>query len=128
MPGLTLSILPAPLSICRLPAEAPIPAWALTGDFFSVTRTCAELSLVCPEAGVPGDIQAENGWRGLKVEGMLDFSLVGILAGLASALAGAGISLFAISTFETDYILIKENRLSDAVEALSAAGYGIIRL
>jgi len=127
MPSLTLSILPVPLSVCRLPAAAPIPSWALTGDFFSVTRTTAELSLVCPEASVPSDeIRAENGWSGLKVEGPLDFALVGILAGLAGALAQAGISLFAISTYETDYILVKADRLSAVVEALSAAGYTIL--
>ena len=128
MPGLTLSILPVPLSICRLPAAAPIPAWALTGEFYSITRTNDELSLVCPEASVPGDVPAESGWRGLKVEGPLDFTLVGILAGLAGALAQAGISLFAISTYDTDTILVKEARLSEAVKALSAAGYGIIGL
>lgn len=128
MPNLTLSILPVPLSICQLPASAPIPAWALTGEFYSITRTNDELSLVCPEASVPGDVPAESGWRALKVEGLLDFTLVGILAGLAGALAQAGISLFAISTYETDTILVKEARLSEAMKALSAAGYGIIGL
>jgi len=121
-PVLRLSILPESFSICQLPAGAPIPAWALSGSFFSITRTRDELSLVCPAAAVPNGVQAESGWRGLKVEGPLDFALVGILARLAGALARAGVSLFAISTYETDYILVKAEQLSKAVKALSEAG------
>ncbi len=122
---LTLSILPAPLSVCRLPAAAPIPSWALSGEFYAITRTSDELSLVCPAASVPGDIQAESGWRGLKVEGPLDFALVGILAELSGVLAQAGISLFAISTYETDYLLVKADRLNEAARVLTAAGCSI---
>ena len=123
--SLTLSILPESLSVCHLSPAAAIPSWAFAGEFFSVTRTVDELSLVCAEAHIPADIQAEKGWRGLKVEGPLDFALVGILARLAGVLAQAEISLFAVSTYETDYILIKADRLPQAVKALSEAGYDI---
>jgi hypothetical protein len=85
-----------------------------------------ELSVVCQEELVPANIRAENGWRGLKVEGPLDFALTGILAGLASALAQAGVSLFAISTFDTDYILVKEKDLAKAIRALEQAGHRVV--
>ena len=111
------------LSICRLPASSPIPAWALTGEFFSVTRTPEELSIVCNQEDVPGEINAERNWRGLQVIGPLDFELTGILARLAGVLAEAGISIFALSTYDTDYILVKSAQLEGAVRALKNAGY-----
>lgn len=120
---LTLSILPGPLAICRLAPAEPIPAWALLGGFFSVTRTADELSIVCPQERVPPQVQAERGWRALKVTGPLDFALTGILAGLSGVLAGAGISLFAISTYDTDYVLVKIEKLEGARAALANAGY-----
>lgn len=119
---LTLTTLPTPLAVCRRSPNEPIPAWALLGDFFSITRTADELSIVCPQARVPAHAQAERGWRALKVAGPLDFALTGILAGLAGALAQAGISIFAISTYDTDYVLVKEEALEPACAALRAAG------
>jgi uncharacterized protein len=118
------------LAVCRLPVDTPLPVWALSGDFFSITRTAEELSLVCLEsvvdAAVPfAGLQVERGWRSLKVIGPLDFALTGILAGIASTLADAGISLFALSTYDTDYILVRQDTLTAAVEALSRAGYGL---
>jgi uncharacterized protein len=121
-PSLKLSLLPSPLVICRLEANAPIPDWALLGNFFSITRTSDELSVVCSETWLPSDIKAEGGWRGLKVSGPLDFSLTGILAGLANTLARVGVSIFAISTYDTDYILVKEKDLEKAISALKEAG------
>ena len=120
---LQLSILPTRLAVCRLGKSQPIPPWATNGGFFSVTRTDDELSIVCEEAHIPPGVQVERGWRGLKVEGPLDFSLTGILAGLAGTLANAGISLFAISTYDTDYVLVKEPDLEKTIGALSQAGY-----
>jgi hypothetical protein len=120
---LTLTLLPQRLAICRFDAQAAIPAWGLAGTFYSLTRTGDELSLVCAEAQVPDPIQREGGWRAFKVDGPLDFALTGILAGLAQALAQAGISLFALSTYDTDYVLVREAMLPQAVRALSAAGY-----
>ena len=118
-----LSILPDRLAVCRLAQSEATPGWATAKGFFSITRTAQELSIVCSEASVPPGVQIESGWRALKVEGPLDFALIGILAGLSSVLAQAGVSLFAISTYDTDYILVKEKDLEKAVEALARAGY-----
>ncbi len=123
--SLDLSILPTRLAVCRLERDAPIPAWSLSGAFYTLSRTPDELSIVCPESVVPIGTRAESGWRALKVAGHLDFTLTGILAGLAGALAQAGISLFAISTFDTDYILVKENDLPQAIRALEQAGHRV---
>lgn len=120
---LTLSILPDTVAICRLSQNANVPDWALTGEFFSITKTADELSLVCNQVSIPEDVPCERDWRCLKVEGTLDFSLTGILAALAAPLAEAKISIFAISTFDTDYLLVKENHLKNAIKVLSAAGH-----
>jgi hypothetical protein len=122
---LHLTVQPDPLVVCRLEARQPIPDWALSANFVAITRTADELSIVCPADRVPQDMQCVGNWRGLKVEGPLDFALTGVLAGLAAALAAANISLFAISTFDTDYILVREESLPAATEALRRAGYGI---
>ncbi len=90
------------------------------GEFFSATRTSDELSIVCCEKNIPEDIKCEKNWRILKIEGPLDFSLIGILASISSILAERKISIFAVSTYDTDYILIRDSDVNDAVEALSA--------
>ncbi|HEX9074790.1 MAG TPA: ACT domain-containing protein, partial [Anaerolineae bacterium] len=105
--GLTLSIVPGTFAICRLERAASIPEWAHIG-FFSTVRTPDELSIVCKEEIVPEGVLCEKGWYCLKVRGPLDFVLTGILASLAVPLAEAGISIFAISTYDTDYFLVKE--------------------
>jgi hypothetical protein len=110
-------------AVARLDARAPIPDWAAT--FFSLTRTEDELSIVCEERAVPSDVPAERGFRMLAVEGPLDFSLTGVLASISGALAGAGVSLFAISTFDTDYILVRNDRVEDALSALGSAGWEV---
>ncbi len=101
--------------------SSPIPSWAINGaGFFSITKTSDELSVVCPEEKVPRDVKVEGGWRCLKVEGPLDFGLTGILASLAQPLAEAKISIFSLSTYDTDYIMIKKNNLQKAIEVLGA--------
>ena len=126
MKTLTLSVLPYHLAVCQLdPDVNMLPGWVLELPFWSVTRTTSELSLVLPEENVLPDWKSEKGWRGLMVRGPLDFSLVGILAALAAALAAAGIPIFALSTFDTDYLLVKEPDLFHAVEVLTASGYEI---
>ena len=122
---LALSVLPGYLAVCRLEKDEVIPAWAAAGTFFAITRTAEELSVVCAENQVPAGIRMEGSWRALKVEGPLDFSLTGILAELAVVLARARISLFALSTYDTDYILVRGQDLSQAVAALKAAGHSI---
>ena len=117
---LNLSILPETLAVCRLNPESKIPAWALENpSFFAITKTREELSIVCEQTLVPEDITAERDWNAFKVEGPLDFSLTGILADLSMPLADAGLSIFAISTFDTDYILVKTNNFDKAKQFLS---------
>ena len=116
-------------AVCRLDSDAPVPFWAAVdlqhGVFSSITRTDAELSIVCLEAGVPDGIRAERGFRGLKLKGPLDFSEVGILARLTQVLAQVQVSVFAVSSYDTDYIFVPEGRLLLALESLEAAGYRI---
>ena len=124
--SLPLKLLPQPLAIARLAPDADVPAWALRGSFVSVIRTVAELSVVAPDAAVPAHVQAERGWRALHVDCTLDFGLTGILAALAVPLAEAEVSIFALSTYATDYVLIRESRLPTALEALRAAGHTVV--
>jgi hypothetical protein len=124
-PRLTLNLLPDVFAICQLNRDAALPAWALEGEFFSVTRTADELSIVCPQTLVPEGVKCEKGWRGLRVAGTLDFSLTGILASLAATLAEAQISIFAIATFDTDYLLVKADKLENAIEVLTSAGHRV---
>lgn len=119
---LTLNLLPQTFAIARLQANDPIPAWALGGAFTSVTRTPDELSIVCEDRRIPPGHQSEGGRRAFMVQGPLDFSLTGILSALSGALAQAGVSIFAISTYDTDYILVREVDLETAMAALREAG------
>ena len=125
MAGLCLEILPTKFAVCRLQHDTSIPEWALTGHFFSISKTEEELSIVCEEGYVPGGTKCESGWRALKVKGPLDFGLTGILASIAQPLALAKVSLFAISTFDTDYVLIKHDCVDRAAEALTRAGHHV---
>jgi hypothetical protein len=120
---LSLSILPESFAIARLSPEAPVPPWAGSGALQSVTRTPEELSIVCRENAMPAGVTGRRGWRAIRVAGPLEFSLTGILASLATPLAEARISIFAISTHDTDYILVPDPKLGPAVDALTAAGH-----
>ncbi len=122
---LRLSLLPGRFMICRLPPDAPVPSWAMRGDFYSVTRTADELSAVCREAETPDDVRRHSGRRCMKVEGPIDFSETGILSALARPLALARISIFALSTFDTDWILVRERDLAETVRVLQEAGHEI---
>ncbi|MDS0524246.1 ACT domain-containing protein [Clostridium sp. SHJSY1] len=113
--------------VCRLNKTELIPQWAEKGDFFSITRTSDELSIVCSEDNIPSGIKCEKDWRVLKIEGTLDFSLIGILASISTILAQKGISIFAISTYDTDYILIKNEDTDKAINSLINEGYEIIK-
>jgi hypothetical protein len=119
-----LDLLAEPLAVCRLAADAPMPAWAHTGPLASVTRTAAELSIVCAAAAVPADVAVVAApWRALRVAGPLDLSEVGVMASLAGALAAAGVSVFTVATYDTDYLLVRETALDAAVAALRGAGH-----
>jgi uncharacterized protein len=120
---LELRLLEERLAVCRLEREIGMPSWATGGGFFSITRTPDELSVVCLESAVPEGVRSKKGWRILRVSGVLDFSVVGILASLTAPLAEAGVPLFALSTFDTDYLLVKDHDLGRAIEALAAYGH-----
>jgi uncharacterized protein len=102
-----------------------IPAWATEASIFSVTRTQDELSVVCPEEVVPEGVSGERGWRALKLEGPFELSTVGILASVAVPLAEAGASVFAVSTFDTDYVLVRGEQLDLAVDTLREHGHRV---
>jgi len=120
---LALTTIPETLTICRLAPDARVPAWAMAAPFWSITRTPDELSIVVAKECVPAGIRAEGAWRALKLAGPIPLSAVGILASVAKPLARAGINLFAVSTFDTDYVLVAADRLEDARLALSDAGH-----
>jgi len=126
--SLTLTVLPERLAICHLPPEAPLPEWLARAPFWSVTRTAQEPSIVLPEENVPASWEAERGYRCLKVLGPLDLSLTGVLASLAVPLAEAGVSIFAISTCDTDYVLVREDDLERAKGVLAVGGHTVAEL
>ena len=122
---LNLRLLPDRLSVCRLPAGSELADWVMTGGFRSATFTDDETSIVCAESAVPGGVESEGGWRALMVAGPLDFGLTGVLASLAQPLADAEISIFVISTFDTDYVLVRDSALDHATRVLAAHGHRI---
>ncbi len=118
-----LTLLPKAFSVCKLRV---MPELCRFDGFFALAGTGSEISLVCEEAKTPEEaVLTESGWRALEVAGPLVFGLTGILAGISSALAKAGVSIFAVSTYDTDYVLVKEEKLEKAAAALSGAGYEI---
>jgi hypothetical protein len=115
--------LPFELTVCKV---SDVTSIDLSSEFFFVGKTDEEISLVCQTSEVPSNTVArEDGWRGFVIEGVLDFSLVGILSKVSSVLAAAGIGIFAVSTYNTDYILVKSENFCKATDALAAAGYTI---
>ena len=127
MKKLSLSLMPHTYAVCQFHPDKHIPYWALLGDFVSLTRTHEELSIVCQQDNVPDEIQAERGWRCVQVQGAFDFSVAGVNASLAIPLAEADISVLAIATYATDYLLIKEENVERAIQVLEQAGHSIQR-
>ncbi len=118
-----LQVLPFALTVCKVSSLQDID---FNSEFFFVGKTDKELSLVCPTESAPQNtIAREDGWRAFRICGVLDFSLVGILAGISKVLADNNIGLFAVSTFNTDYILVKEAQLENALRVLAETGYQI---
>lgn len=125
-PGrLQLTAAPTRLAICRLDPGQPIPGWATAGGLWSVSQSEAELSLVCAEALVPDGVNQSGPWRALVLAGPLNHDLVGVLATISATLATARIPIFAISTFDTDWLLVPEDQLPRASLALSEAGHTV---
>jgi uncharacterized protein len=130
-PGQKFSIAPGTYAICQLPAAADVPPWAsAAGGFTSITRTADELSIVCEEARVPtrqlDDLRLEGGFALLRLHGPFPLDSIGILASVAKPLAEAGISLLAIGTFETDYLLVKRTHAKRAIATLTRAGHTLV--
>ncbi|MHC1782713.1 MAG: ACT domain-containing protein [Anaerolineaceae bacterium] len=124
MPRTTsLSILSGLYGISRLNPQGEIPSWVWPGEFHSISKTIEELSIICPQENIPAGVRCEMGWRVLKLEGPFEFTEIGILEKILEPLARAGISILAVSTFETDYVLVKTDQLSAARESLVAAGF-----
>ena len=123
---LELKVLDGRMAVCRLSPDSGVPGWATAAGFFSVTRTVDELCVVCPEGDVPEGVRSEGGWRVLALRGPFEFSAVGVLASVAAPLAGAGVSIFALSTYDTDYVLVKEEGLDVAVSALRGRGHQVL--
>jgi len=124
--ALKLTILAETFAVSKLDKGVPVPNWASSGGWWSVTRTDDELSIVCPEVQVPTDAISNRGWKCLKVAGPLDLALTGILASLLEPLAEARISVFSVSTFDTDYLLVKTENLAATASLLSLAGFQIL--
>jgi len=128
---LKLFLLANEFSVVKVKPETPMPAWLFGEKIFSVTRTATELSIVCVSEAIPDswaqqeESEVEKGWRAFMVDGPLEFHLTGILSSIASPLAAAGVSLFAVSTFDTDYILVKNDSLKKAVACLGAENFAI---
>ena len=121
---MNLVLLSQAMAVCRLSPHEDIPIWALQQhSFLSLTYTDDELSIVCSASSVPAGIQSEKYWQAIKVQGPLDFSLTGVLSSLAAPLASENIPIFVISTFDTDYILVKEQNVERAKTVLKRHGH-----
>lgn len=128
--ALKFSVVPGTFVVCRFPAKAPVPPWAAKA-FTSITRTSDELSIICEERRLPADVggadfQLERGWSLLKLQGPFSLDAIGVLASVTKPLAEAGISVFSISTFDTDYLLVKRIHAKQAIAALTLAGHRLV--
>jgi hypothetical protein len=124
--SLPLEMLPDTLAICRLPPDAAVPAWATgSATFLTISRTPEELSVTAVQGVVPDGTSCERDYRALRVRGTLPPDLVGILLSIAEPLARAGLAIFAISTYDTDYVLVKSRDIPAALVALRAAGHHV---
>ena len=124
--ALKFRLLPGPYAIVRLAPDAPVPAWATKGDFTSITRTADELSIVCPAANLLPDVHSAHRWICFKLEGPFAFSLTGVLLSFIEPISDNGIPVFAISTFDTDYVLVQEPDCDRASDALRKAGHKLV--
>jgi hypothetical protein len=122
---LTLALLPGTLAICRLAAEATVPAWAQAQPFLAVVRTTAELSVTCAAELVPDGVVATRDWRALELRGPFEHTLVGILLDVAIPLAQAGVSIMPMATYDTDYVLVRAPQLALAIATLRGAGHAV---
>ena len=124
---LQLSLLKYKYGLCTLPNTAPIPDWALTQSLASITRTEKELTIVCQLEILPSQYQSGLNWRCFKIDGSFDLNQIGVISSISSPLADAGISIYVISTYDTDYFLIQEQNLEKTISVLSNSGHYITK-
>ena len=122
---LTLGLLPQKFAVCRLAKDAAVPQWAARGAVFSITRTADELSIVCENKYVPSSVKSEKGWRCFRLEGPFPFTMTGVLSSVLEPLAKAKISIFAISTYDTDYVMVKEKAVAKTIKTLTSVGHHV---
>lgn len=122
---LALSLLDGTYGICRLPAAAGLPDWTLATPLFSITATESELTIVCPWEAIPSESRGQTSWRCLRIDGSFALDETGVLASVAEPLAEAGISIFVVSSYDTDFILVKKAKVETAVAALAANGHAV---
>lgn len=125
MSTLTFITLPGAYAICRLEASANIPAWIAQSAFYNISKSADELSIICEQRYVPDDIRANRDWKLLRLEGVLDLALPGITARFSTPLAQSGVNLCVIATYDTDYIMIKSEKLLRAQTVLRQAGFAV---
>jgi hypothetical protein len=123
---LRFSLLDGDFAVCRLASDASLPDLCAAAGFFSITRTADELSIVCPQKLVPAAVRVEGGWKCFKLEGPIPFSATGILVSFVQPLADRAIPVFAVSTYDTDYVLVKQGWEKAALQALLEAGHQLI--
>jgi hypothetical protein len=126
-PCLKFRQLPGSYAIVRLPPQAPVPDWATKGDFESITRTADELSIVCPAGNIPKAVDAGPDWICLKLEGPFPFSQTGVLLSFIEPLSKNGTPIFAVSTYDTDYVLISREHIDRALDLLREAGHELLK-
>jgi hypothetical protein len=123
---LTLTLINGQFAICRLRPDVDFPSWAKGSEVWSLTRTPDEITVVCAEEIVPPSVRCDTGWRCLRLDGTFELTLSGVLASITSPLATAGVSVFAVSTYDTDYVLVRGAQLSIATAALATAGHTVL--
>lgn len=121
----SLVLLENVFAVSKLPPDSEIPSWVDGEILTAIIRTKNELSIVCDESYVPKVVLSERGWKALEVVGPLEFSIVGLMADITTSLSEVGVSVFVLSTYDTDYILLKQDQLDKAIHALKQAGYSI---
>ena len=125
--NLNFKVLPGKFAVYKFQKETPLTSWIYSSDFYSLTKTRDELSVIAVQNDdLPSDVSSSKNWRIIKIEGPLDFSLIGIIAGITEILKENGISLLTVSTYSTDYILVKQKDLYSALEALKQHGHHIL--
>ncbi len=120
---LNLSLLKDKYAVCSLPATAPIPDWALKESLVSITRTEDELTIVCRQDLIPTQYKRDLNWRCFRIDGSFDLNQTGVISSISSPLTGAGISIYVISTYNTDYFLVQEDKLNQTISILSHSGH-----